>query len=222
MSPRLSSRLLLVRSDAPSSFKLNVIMDAYPTVPCEFETVVLFPSALSFSLSSSQSSPYRLLSSGTWNVVLFIVPVGVLTGLTVGGTLYMPVYALYIGLAFGAAVSHGRRKGKMRTRLVFILLSFPRSLGADLPHPHRSQIVLPMGYIYSVSGYSVSVGYFNEVSSSSLSPILFLSFQASSLTSLLDAFPRLCMGICEYRCTKSLDETSMADSRLLSPSQDQL
>ncbi|KAL7410271.1 OPT oligopeptide transporter protein-domain-containing protein [Mrakia frigida] len=77
--------------------RLNVIMDAYPTVPW------------------------------TWNVVLFIVPVGVLTGLTVGGTLCMPVYALYIGPAFGAA------------------------------------IVLPMGYIYSVSGYSVSVGYFNEI-----------------------------------------------------------
>ncbi|KAL7416397.1 OPT oligopeptide transporter [Mrakia frigida] len=62
-----------------------------------------------------------------WNVVLFVVPVAILVALTATGILYMPIYALFVALAFGTA------------------------------------IVIPMGYVYAVSGYQVPVGYFNEI-----------------------------------------------------------
>ncbi|KAL7416666.1 OPT oligopeptide transporter protein-domain-containing protein [Mrakia frigida] len=62
-----------------------------------------------------------------WNVALFVIPVIILICLTATGILYMPIYALFVALAFGAA------------------------------------IVVPMAYIYAVSGYTTQVGYFNEI-----------------------------------------------------------
>lgn len=71
---------------------------------------------------------------------MFAGPFLVLLILTVKGVLYMPIYTLFIGLAFGAA------------------------------------IVVPMGYIYAVSGFQVPVGYFNEIVYGYVSPAYFFCF----------------------------------------------
>ncbi|KAJ7683096.1 OPT oligopeptide transporter protein-domain-containing protein [Mycena rosella] len=79
------------------SDKLSQLMEAYPTVPI------------------------------WWNLALFIFPTGIIIALAATGVLYLPVYTVFIGLAFGAIV------------------------------------VVPMAYVYAVSGYQVPVGYFNEL-----------------------------------------------------------
>lgn len=43
-----------------------------------------------------------------WNALLLVVPIGILTALTATGILYMPIYALFVALAFGATVSDSR------------------------------------------------------------------------------------------------------------------
>lgn len=35
---------------------------------------------------------------------MFVVPVAILVALTATGILYMPIYALFVALAFGAAI----------------------------------------------------------------------------------------------------------------------
>lgn len=74
-------------------------------------------------------------------------------------------------------------------------------LTADLSSSCSTQIVLPMGYIYSVSGYSVSVGYFNEVSvflSSS-----FISVGAKALLTLLFLLDRFRLHVSSFVPSKS-------------------